>query len=64
MKRSASEIVEQLILYFMIFLILREWLMPIMTLTKTGYFSLFLIFVLICLVLLQTEYSDRLMFQS
>lgn len=51
MKRSASEIVEQMILYFMIFLILREWLVPIMALTKTGYFSLFLIFVLICLVL-------------
>jgi transglutaminase-like putative cysteine protease len=51
MKRSASEIVEQMILYFMIFLILREWLIPIMTLTDTGYYSLFLIFMVICLML-------------
>lgn len=51
MKRSTSEIVDQLILYVMIFLILREWLVPIMTLTNTGYFSLFLTFVLICLTL-------------
>ena len=51
MKRSASEIGEQLILYFLIFLILREWLVPIIVLTNTGYLSLFLIFMLICLVL-------------
>lgn len=51
MKRSASEITEQSILYFMIFLILREWLIPIMLLTDTGYLSLFLIFMIICLVL-------------
>lgn len=51
MKRSISEIIEQVILYFMIFLILREWFIPIMMLTNTGYFSLFLLFMLICLVI-------------
>ena len=51
MKRSISEIFEQVILFFMVFLILREWLIPIMMLTKTGYLQLFLLFMFICLVI-------------
>lgn len=51
MKRSTYELVEQFIFYLIIFLILREWLVPIMMLTNTGYFTSFLIFILICLAL-------------
>ncbi|MER2039446.1 MAG: transglutaminaseTgpA domain-containing protein [Solibacillus sp.] len=51
MKKSTSEIIEQLIFYAVIFLILREWLIPIMMLTDTGYLSLFLMFIALCLLL-------------
>jgi transglutaminase-like putative cysteine protease len=51
MKKSTSEIVEQFLLYVMVFFILREWLVPIIELTDTGYFSLFMIFIGICLML-------------
>lgn len=39
-----------LFLYALIFLMLREWLLPIMELTDTGYYGLFVLFILICLV--------------
>lgn len=39
-----------LFLYGMIFLMLREWLMPIMELTNTGHFTLLLLFIIICLL--------------
>lgn len=32
-------------LYLLVFVLLREWLLPVMELTKTGYLSLFLIFI-------------------
>lgn len=51
MKRSSSEKIELAIFYMMIFLILREWLYPIMELTNTGYFLQFLLFIALCLVL-------------
>lgn len=51
MKRSSSEKIELAIFYMIIFLILREWLYPIMQLTNTGYFLQFLLFIGLCLVL-------------
>lgn len=51
MKRSTSEKIELAVFYIMIFLILREWLVPIMQLTKTGYFMQFLLFMAICLTI-------------
>ncbi|GEK33546.1 transglutaminase family protein [Kurthia sibirica] len=42
--------VKLLFLYSMIFLMLREWLMPIMELTDTGHFSLLLAFIVLCLL--------------
>lgn len=50
-KRSTSEKIELSIYYMIIFLILREWLVPIMELTATGYFTQFLVFMLICLAI-------------
>jgi transglutaminase-like putative cysteine protease len=51
MKKSTSEMVEQLIFYAVIFLILREWLIPIIELTDTGYLTLFMLFIALCLLL-------------
>ncbi|MGN7478715.1 transglutaminaseTgpA domain-containing protein [Solibacillus silvestris] len=51
MKRSSSEKIELAIYYIMIFLILREWLVPIMELTDTGYFIQFMVFMALCLTL-------------
>ena len=51
MRRSTSEKIEFTIFYIIIFLILREWLLPIMELTSTGYFMQFLVFMGICLIL-------------
>ncbi|MEK4427245.1 DUF4129 domain-containing transglutaminase family protein [Solibacillus sp. FSL K6-1523] len=51
MKRSGIELAEQFLFYFIVFLILREWLIPIMQLTDTGYFSLFTLFIALCLVI-------------
>lgn len=50
-KRGTFEIVEQSLFYIIIFLILREWLVPILMLTDTGYFNLFLMFMALCLVI-------------
>lgn len=38
-------------LYFLVFILLREWLLPVMELTETGYLSLFLIFIGIAFIL-------------
>lgn len=51
MKQTSNEWLEKVIYYTIIFLILREWLQPIMQLTKTGYFSLFSVFIALCLVI-------------
>lgn len=51
MRRSSSEKIELAIFYLIIFLILREWLLPIMQLTSTGYFLQFLLFMALCLTL-------------
>ena len=51
MKRSTSEKVELALFYIIILLILREWLLPIMQLTDTGYFMQFLLFMALCLII-------------
>ncbi len=51
MKRSGIELAEQFLFYLIVFLIVREWLVPIMQLTDTGYFSLFSLFIALCLIL-------------
>ncbi|ATP41997.1 transglutaminase [Solibacillus sp. R5-41] len=51
MKRSGIELAEQFLFYVIVFLILREWLIPIMQLTDTGYFTLFTLFIALCLVI-------------
>ncbi|MCH7323991.1 transglutaminase domain-containing protein [Solibacillus sp. MA9] len=51
MKRSTSEKIELAVFYIIILLILREWLMPIVQLTNTGYFTQFLLFMAICLTI-------------
>ncbi|MGE7984678.1 transglutaminase-like domain-containing protein [Solibacillus sp. NPDC093137] len=51
MRRSTAEKVELAIFYFVVFLILREWLVPVMELTNTGYFTQFVLFIGICLIL-------------
>lgn len=51
MRHSTAEKIELAIFYFIVFLILREWLIPVMELTNTGYFTQFVLFIGICLVL-------------
>ncbi|MER2121338.1 MAG: transglutaminaseTgpA domain-containing protein [Solibacillus sp.] len=51
MRRSTAEKIELAIFYFIVFLILREWLVPVIELTNTGYFTQFVLFIGICLVL-------------
>ena len=51
MNQTSNEWIEKIIYYTIIFFILREWLQPIMQLTKTGYFSLFSVFIALCLVI-------------
>ncbi|AMO87089.1 Transglutaminase-like superfamily protein [Solibacillus isronensis B3W22] len=51
MRRSTAEKIELAFFYFIVFLILREWLIPVMELTNTGYFTQFVLFIGICLVL-------------
>jgi signal transduction histidine kinase len=51
MNRTYLTKLEQFILFIMIFVILQEWLKPIMKLTGTGHFWLFSLFIAICLVL-------------
>ncbi|MEQ6357591.1 transglutaminaseTgpA domain-containing protein [Lysinibacillus sp. M3] len=51
MKKSLGNFIELAIAYVIIFLILREWLIPVMQLTNTGVFHLFLVFIGLSLVL-------------
>ena len=51
MKQKLNEWIEKIIYFTIIFFILREWLQPIMQLTKTGYFSLFSVFIALCLII-------------
>lgn len=51
MKKSLGDFIELTIAYVIIFLILREWLIPVMQLTNTGLYHLFLVFIGLSLVL-------------
>lgn len=51
MKKNSFKLVELALYYIVIFFILREWLIPIMELTKTGFIGLILLFVAISLLL-------------
>lgn len=51
MKKNSFKLVELALYYIVIFFILREWLIPIMELTKTGFMGLILLFVAISLLL-------------
>lgn len=42
--------VKLICFYGLIFLMLREWLLPVMELTNTGYYGLMILFIVICLV--------------
>ncbi|HWK22783.1 MAG TPA: transglutaminase domain-containing protein [Ureibacillus sp.] len=50
MKKNHFSLIELAIYYIIIFFILREWLVPIMELTKTGYMEFILIFIALSLV--------------
>ncbi|MFJ7917661.1 MULTISPECIES: DUF3488 and DUF4129 domain-containing transglutaminase family protein [unclassified Lysinibacillus] len=51
MKKSLGNFIELAIAYVIIFLILREWLIPVMQLTNTGLVHLFLVFIGLALIL-------------
>ena len=51
MTRSYLNRTEQVLLFALVFVILQEWLRPIMKLTGTGYFGYFSYFIAICLIL-------------
>lgn len=55
MSRTYLSKGEQAILFIMIFLVLQEWLKPVMELTGTGYFGLFSAFIALCLLLSLVE---------
>lgn len=51
MTRSYLNRTEQVVLFALVFIILQEWLRPIMKLTGTGYFNYFSFFIALCLFL-------------
>ncbi|MCK1990778.1 DUF3488 and transglutaminase-like domain-containing protein [Lysinibacillus fusiformis] len=51
MKQTIGEFLELAVAYIIVFFILREWLIPIMQLTNTGGFHLFLVFIGLSLAL-------------
>ncbi len=51
MNRTYLSRGEQGVLFFLIFIILQEWLKPVMELTGTGYFNLISLFIALCLVI-------------
>lgn len=51
MKKQGNDIVGLILYYIGIFFVLREWLVPIMQLTDTGFVSLFLLFIALALLL-------------
>ena len=51
MKKNTFGLIELAIYYVVIFFVLREWLVPIMELTKTGYMDLILLFIALALAL-------------
>lgn len=51
MKNNSFSLIELAIYYIVVFFILREWLVPVMDLTKTGYMELILLFIALSLVI-------------
>ena len=51
MNRTYLSRAEQVILFVLIFIILQEWLKPVMELTGTGHFSLISLFIALCLLI-------------
>ena len=51
MRRTTGQFIELAFAYTIIFLILREWLVPVMELTNTGLIHLFLVFIGLALAL-------------
>ena len=51
MNKNTFSLIELAIYYLVVFFILREWLVPIMELTKTGFMELILLFIALCLVI-------------
>lgn len=49
--KTFRELVESILYYTIIYFILNEWLRPVMVLTDTGYFDIFSLFIVLCLVL-------------
>ncbi|CAM5217483.1 Transglutaminase superfamily protein OS=Ureibacillus acetophenoni OX=614649 GN=SAMN05877842_11612 PE=4 SV=1 [Ureibacillus acetophenoni] len=50
MKIKNFHSIELAVYYLIIFLILQEWLIPILELTKTGHLGLILVFIALCLI--------------
>lgn len=50
MKKSIEDKWLTLFFYVLVFFLLREWLLPVMSLTETNYLSLFLFFIAICFI--------------
>lgn len=48
---QSFKLVELMLYYLVVFIILREWLVPIMLLTGTGFMKMILLFIALCLVL-------------
>ncbi|NLY80639.1 MAG: transglutaminase domain-containing protein [Lysinibacillus sp.] len=51
MKEQTFKTIELALYYIVIFFILREWLLPIMMLTGTGYLEFILLFIALCLAI-------------
>ena len=50
MNKGLTHHIEYAIYYIIIFLILRQWLIPVIELTDTGRYGLFLAFIALCLI--------------
>lgn len=50
MKNNVQNKWVQAIFYILVFFLLREWLLPVLELTNTNYLSIFLAFIVLCLV--------------
>ena len=50
MKTNFQNKWVQAIFYILVFFLLREWLLPVLELTNTNYLSIFLAFIVLCLV--------------
>jgi transglutaminase-like putative cysteine protease len=51
MKTALENKWLSLLFYLLVFLLFREWLLPVMDLTKTNYLSIFLVFIALCFAL-------------